>query len=154
MTKITPLGVELTKMRVSWRKTRKLPKQPAQCADLLYDTRQLRLQIQKQVDELQELETQLNEYFIDNLSKQDATGIAGQLARVQIIPKVIPVVDTEHDGWNKVYAFVKRFNRFDLLQKRLTESAVTEMWEAGKQIPGVTKFHCKKVSCTLVKGGK
>ncbi len=125
----------------------RLPKSAAACADLLYKTREQRLQLQRQLDRMEGLETALKEYFIDSLPKSKATGIAGRVARVQILPHPIPVVD----DWTKFYAYVRRNNAFELLQRRLSESAVKERLDDKKTVPGVGIFQAKKVSCTLIK---
>jgi hypothetical protein len=127
----------------------KLPKSPAACADLLFSTRKKRLAMQKEVDKLQEAETALNEYFRKNLPK-GTTGVAGKLARVQTDKKSIPRVA----DWD---AFWKGFNvkrDKDLLQRRLSDAAVQERWDAKKVIPGVEKFNLVTVHVTALKGGK
>ena len=116
---------------------------------MLYTTRQNRLKLQKEVEELQKLETALNEYFRKSLPK-GTTGVAGKVARVQTDRKEIPQVE----DWD---AFWKGFNikrDRDLLQRRLSDSAVKERWDAKKTIPGVIKFGVVTVSVTAVKGGK
>lgn len=122
----------------------KLPSTPAACADLLFVTREQRLDLQRRLDKMAELESALKEWFIENLPRSDASGIAGKIARVQIKANPTPVVD----DWDKFYAYVKRHNAFELLQRRLNETAVKERWEDKKQVPGVGVFQAKKVSCT------
>jgi hypothetical protein len=126
----------------------KLPRSPAQCADLLYQTREQRLKVQKEVDRLQAQETALKEFFIATLPKSQATGIAGRLARVQTSTHTVPVVE----DWEAFYKFVrKEKNGFVFLQRRLSEAPVLERWEAKKQVPGIGRFNAVKVSCTLLK---
>jgi hypothetical protein len=128
------------------KKEAALPKQPAACADLLYTTREQRLALQKQVDELKALETRLKEFFIDTLPKSQATGVAGKLARVTVVQKTSPIVE----DWEAFYAYVKKNNAFELMQKRLSDTAVKERWEDGKTIPGVTVNHYVDVSLNKV----
>jgi hypothetical protein len=130
-------------------KPNKLPKSLGQCADLLYATRQTRLALQREVDELQAQETAIKDHLINTLPKDDSTGAAGKVARVQI---TVSSKATAED-WPKVYEFVRKYRRFDLLYRRLNDSAVKEMWDAGKEIPGVGKFNVVGVSCTALKGG-
>lgn len=125
----------------------KLPKSPAACADLLYQTRKDRLELQHKIDDLAELETALKEFFINNLPKSQASGIAGKVARVQLGAKVVPQVA----DWPAFYKYVKKNNAFYLMQKRLSESGIVEIWEDGKKVPGVEKFNVVTVSCTAVK---
>jgi hypothetical protein len=50
--------------------------------------------------------------------------------------------------WVKFYAYVRRNAAFELLQRRLNESAIKERLDDKKPVPGVTIFNAKKVSCT------
>ena len=123
----------------------KMPKSLAQCADLYYATMQERLALQRKVEALKETETQIAEYLINNL-KKDTTGIAGKVARVFVTNKTRPQVD----DWNALYAYiVKEYKKnpgvFSLLQRRVGEEAVNELWEASKKIPGVSAFTYPKV---------
>jgi hypothetical protein len=126
----------------------KLPKSLAQCADLLYKTREERYKAQRVVDKLAATEHALNEHFIANLPKSQATGIAGKLARVQVGTKPIPRVE----DWPAFYLYIKKNNAFDLLQRRVNDGAIKERWEDKKQVPGVSRFNVVKVSCTALKG--
>lgn len=122
-----------------------LPESDGAKADLLYKAREARLEVQKEVEAIAKLESQLKDYFINNLPK-DTTGAAGRVARVQTLNKRIPqVVD-----WDKFYAFVSKKKFFHLLQRRLNDKAVTEIWENNKQVPGVDVFTTVTVSCTKV----
>lgn len=123
-----------------------LPKSPAARADVLYACEKMRLDLQKRVEKLKKLESELDQYFIDTLPVSQASGIAGQVARVQIKPNPKPIVE----DWDKFYAYVKKNNAFDLLQRRVSESAVEERWADKKQVPGVGIFHTKKVSVTKI----
>lgn len=127
----------------------KLPKSAAACADLLYKTREARYKLQKEVDKLKAVETACNEFFINNLPK-DTTGISGKVAQVHVDSKPVPQVE----DWDAFYKHVKKTGQFDLMQRRLSESAIKERWENNKTVPGVTKFNVKTVSCTALKGRK
>lgn len=124
----------------------KLPKTLALCADELYKTREARLALQKQVDELTSRESAIKEHLINNLPKSDASGVAGKLARVTIVTKVIAQVK----DWDKLYAYIKKNNAFEFLQRRLTDTAIKERWDNGKEVPGVEPFNAVTVSINKV----
>jgi hypothetical protein len=124
----------------------KMPKTLALCADELYKTREARLVAQKAVEALESKESALKEHLINNLPKSDASGVAGKLARVTIVTKVIPQVK----DWDKFYKFIKKTGSFDLMQRRLTDTAVQERWDNGKEVPGVEPFNVVKVSLNKV----
>lgn len=134
---------------------KKIPKSLAQVADLLYETKNARLEQQKKVEELEKFESQLKNHLIDNLKKGDANGIQGKVCRVSIVPKEKPAIVTEkdgepYDGWKDFYAYVKKNNAFELLQRRLNETAIKERWENKKNVPGVRTFTVLTVSMNKV----
>lgn len=126
--------------------TFKPPKNLGACADRLYELRQQRLTVQKEVDKLAAEEAALREHIINTLPKSEASGIAGKLARVTVVTKQVPQVK----DWDAFYKFVKKTGSFDLLQRRLTDQAIKERWEAGKEVPGVEHFNAVSISLNKV----
>ena len=130
----------------------KLPKTLAACADEYYTVMQERLKLQRQADELKKRETQLAEHLIQNLPKSDATGVAGKVARVTVTTKVRPEVQ----DWDALYAYIHTRAKKDpgvwsLLQRRVGDAAVQEIWDAGKDVPGVKPFQYPKLSYSAIK---
>lgn len=123
-----------------------LPKSIGLCADLYSDVRALRLMMEKEVEVVQARETEIKNHIIDNLSKSDDTGAAGKRFRAQIVMKEVPQIA----DWAVFTGYVLEHDRFDLVQKRLGENAVKDMWEAGEDIPGVAKFNTPTVSITKI----
>jgi hypothetical protein len=124
----------------------KFPKALGACADKLFELRNKRLAEQKKVDEIAAEETALKNHIIENLPKSEASGVAGKLARVTVVTKQIPQVK----DWDAFYKYVKKTGSFDLMQKRLTDAAIKERWEAGKEVPGVEHFNAVSVSINKV----
>ena len=123
----------------------KLPKTMGACADLLYETREKRLAAQKIVDDLAKQEAAVREHIINNLPKTD-TGASGKRARVSVVTKQVPQVK----DWDKFYAHVKKTGQFELMQRRLADTAIRERWDNGKQIPGVEAFGVVSVSMNKI----
>jgi hypothetical protein len=124
----------------------KIPGTLGACADLLYTTRQTRLTEGKTLKEYEETEKVLKDHLIATLPKSDANGVSGRVARVTIVSKAVPVVE----DWDAFYAFVRKAKRFDLLQRRLNDEAVKEMWDNNKTIPGVGVFNAVGVSVNKI----
>lgn len=127
----------------------KLPKTLAQCADLLYKTREDRLKLKREVDALEDLESALKQHLIEQLPKSKSSGIAGKSARVALDKRVMPAVK----DWTAVHKYIakncaKNPGVFAILGKTLSREAVNEVWESGKAIPGVERFEVTTVSCT------
>lgn len=119
----------------------KAPATLGAAADRLYTVRAKRLALQKQVDAMRAEETFLSEHLIQKLPKSQASGIAGRVARATVGTKDVPQVA----DWEALQAHIlKNAKRnpgvWALMQRRVGEAAVKELWEAGKTVPGVTKF--------------
>jgi hypothetical protein len=124
----------------------KFPKALGACADKLFELRNKRLAEQKKVDEIAAEESALKNHIIENLPKSEASGVAGKLARVTVVTKQVPQVK----DWDAFYKYVKKTGSFDLMQKRLTDAAIKERWEAGKEVPGVEHFNAVSVSINKI----
>ena len=125
----------------------KKAKTTAARADLLYTMDRARLELGKQVTALEEAESKLKQWFIQELPEKDGTGISGKMAHIQIKRKERPNVT----DWTAFYAHIGKTKSFDLLNKMVNTKAVGERWEANKQIPGLEKFAYSSVSITKVK---
>lgn len=118
----------------------------AEKVDLYYSTRQRRLELQHEVDDLQAEETKLKNELIDSISKSDATGVAGKLARITVVTKPKPQVK----DWDAFFTYVRRRGAWDLIQRRISEAAVKERWADNKVIPGVEVFNVVDLSVNKV----
>lgn len=124
----------------------KIPQTLGECADLLYDTRAQRLELQKQVDLLASHESQLKAHIIESLPKENAIGIAGKVAKVTLATKSVAQVK----DWGEFYKYVQSTGEFDLMQRRVSDAAIKERWEAGDEIPGVDPFSFTTLSINKV----
>lgn len=125
-----------------------VPKSLGAAADCLYQLKEERLRLQKEVEQLEANEKLVKNYLIDNLPKSQALGVAGKVARATIITQVVPSVKAEN--WPLVFAYIKKKGAFDLMQKRLSTAAVESRWNEGLEIPGVEPFNIVKVSLNKV----
>jgi hypothetical protein len=123
-----------------------LPASIGLCADLYAEVRELRLAMQKMVDEVKARESEVREHIINSLSKSDDTGAAGKKYRAQVVTKLKPALK----DWNAFMGYVILERRTDLLQKRMNERAVLDMLEEGESVPGVEKFNAVDVSITKI----
>lgn len=114
-----------------------------EAADMLYDKRKERMEAQKVVDAIKKCESELTTYIINNLSKEDAEGVSGKIARVSVTVDAIPTVE----DWESFYAFIHEKRLFALLQKRVSTAAVKDMWNDDVEVPGVGVFNKVGVSC-------
>lgn len=134
-----------------------IPVSIGRCADLYHDVRELRLAMAKEVEAVEAFERRVKTHMLDNLSRSDDSGASGLRYRAQRVekdvPRVVAIVEGEEDvgaGWDALHGYIAETGRFDLLQKRLGEKAVKDMWEAGETIPGVAKFKTVDISVTKI----
>jgi len=151
-----PEGKDTThKFQKGW----KAPKSVAIAADALWNAQLKKSEAQKAVDLIAAEESDLKAWIIETLPKSEASGVAGKLCRVTITKKDVPRVE----DWPKVYeSIVAQYqahklkkdgmeaSAFALLQKRLGEAAVKEIWENGKTLEGVGKFTVTSLSVNKV----
>lgn len=142
---------QLTAQLAAARPKFKIPKKLAECADLLYTTRQERLSLARIVADAETDEKALKEYVVTNLPKSNASGISGTIANVSVGSKVI-VMTEDFDKFMKyiVKEYPKNPGVVALLSRAINVTAAEEMWKAGKKIPGLARGTVPNISCTKV----
>jgi hypothetical protein len=134
-----------------------LPTSLGRCADLYRDVREVRLAMEKEAGEVKAREAEIREHLIRNLDKGGDTGAAGLRYRAQLVQKThyrIAPADKETgaaSGWGILCSWIRKNDRFDLLQKRINEAAATEFQqETGRVIPGLERMTLPDVSVTKI----
>ena len=133
-------------MKPEYQEGSEMPPSIGLCADLYAEVREIRLAMQKHVDAVKSRESEVREHIIANLSKSDDTGAAGKKYRAQIVMKDTPRLK----DWDAFTEFVAKAKRFDLMQKRLSDKAVKDVWDSGETVPGVEAFKAIDVSITKI----
>jgi hypothetical protein len=70
------------------------------------------------------------------LDAQDTRKAEGKKASVSIGESVVGTVD----DWDAIWAYIAKNKFFHLVQKRLSDPALRELWAHGKVVPGVQPF--------------
>jgi len=121
----------------------KPPKSLPACADLLASIRAERLAADKVAEGLKAKETILKEHLINNVPK-DSAGAMGKLYTATITTKTKPRVA----DWPLLWAHIKKTGEFDLMQRRLSDTAVMDRINDKRKLPGVETFTYVDVSLT------
>jgi hypothetical protein len=121
-----------------------MPVSIGRCADLYSEVRELRLAMDKEVAVIKARETEIREHIINSLSKSDDTGAAGLKYRAQIVIKVAAKIE----DWGVFTSWIRKHDRFDLLHKRINETAIKDLWAERETVPGVEKINVPDVSIT------
>lgn len=116
-------------------------------ADLYSETRELRLAMQKAVDEVKARETEIHKMILGALAESPDNGAAGEKYRVQLVKKTFYGAK----DWPALHAWIQQNGMFELLQKRLSDTAVKELHEAYNQLPpGVEQTEVDALSFSKV----
>lgn len=99
---------------------------------------------EKQLAKAKAVYEKIETEIFDAFDKESIDGAKGKTAAVSVSKKVVAnIVDP-----NKVYAYIKKTSRFDLLQRRVNNAVYEELSKNGKvAIPGLATF--TKVSLKL-----
>lgn len=114
------------------------------CIDALYLQRAERLAVEKTVKEMKTRELALRVHIKSVLDSISLESGAGKLATTSIQLSVEPTAK----DWPAIYAFIVENDAFDMLQRRLSSTAVKDRWDEGIIIPGIDKFDTWDLSLT------
>jgi hypothetical protein len=115
---------------------------------------QARLAKQREADALEAEERFVKAWIIDTLPMSNATGVAGHVCSVRVVPKERPqLVAEQADAFFEFVAKNRKKGAFALLNRALNAKACAEYWAQGKEIPGVAREQYKTLSYSKI-GGK
>lgn len=109
------------------------PAELATKVDAFKAFREKRLSLAKEVEALKAEEARLKEELIELFSDSEVSTIGGKLAIISLVQKTKPVAT----DWPALHKHILDSGDFDLLQRKLGESAVKARWEDGEDVPGV-----------------
>jgi len=121
-----------------------IPSDPRDMLRLYRDVREKRLLMQKQVDAVSKFEGELKNALIDAIPKS-GDGIVADGYSAVVTTKTKPTVK----DWAAFHEYVANTGRFDMLQKRLADAAVTDT-EGWESLPGMGTFNVVDLSVTKV----
>jgi hypothetical protein len=119
-------------------------------ADFVYREQQRRFKLEHEAEEIKMMETAVLSYLKRKVGvKQLLTGVAGATGALALVPRsVYSIIDPR-----EFYRFIARTKSFDLLQRRLNDSAVRARFEEGKRVPGIEVEEAYRLSVTRAKAG-
>lgn len=94
------------------------------------------------VDAAEAVKKALGEELMKAAALQNLEKGGGKTSGFTIKPQTVPQVE----NWDMFYAFIDENKYWHLLQRRPGVQACAELWEQGKQIPGVERFTQLKVT--------
>lgn len=115
--------------------------------DQYISLRAQRLVLEKQAEEVKETEELLKDAIISKYREQGMTGLGAKNGFV----KMTSAIEPQAQDWLQTWEYIRETNQFDLLHKRLTNTAVKERWAAGIEVPGVGRQEVFRLSVSGAK---
>lgn len=116
--------------------------------DLLYATRVQRLDAEKEIKALKTKEVGFRMRIKQMLDAASLEAGSGKTATTSVCYTTEPTAK----DWPAIYSYIVENDAFDMLQRRLSATAVRDRWNDGIIIPGIEKFDTWDLS--LVKRNK
>lgn len=123
----------------------KVPASLGEAIDLLDKLRDERLELGAKLADVKAREDFIEGAIFNRFEKSKLEGGRGKIAQASISMQEVPTIE-DSDAF---YGYIKKSGELDLLQRRVSSTAVRERWKAGKVVPGVGKF--TKISLSLTK---
>ena len=110
--------------------------------DSLWAKREEKREAESKVKVIESEIAAIEESLMERMDKEETSKSQGTKASVSITMATVANVE----DWAAFHAFVAKNKYFHLLQKRVSDPAVRELWDAGKKVPGVQPFSKRKLN--------
>lgn len=114
--------------------------------DQLWAAREEKRNLESQVKEVEQTIKKIEEMLMTRLDAEGMDKATGKKASVSITTSVVADVQ----DWDLLYPYIAKNKFWHLLQKRVSDPSVRELWDAGKKVPGVLPFTRKKLNVRTV----
>lgn len=114
--------------------------------DQLWAAREEKRKLEVQVKEIEhrilEIETQL----MERMGAEGMDKATGKKASISITSSTVADVK----DWDLLWPFIAKNKYWHLIQKRVSDPGIRELWESGKKVPGVLPFTKKRLNLRTV----
>lgn len=119
------------------------PEAAGNIADQYKEANLARLALAKQVEDLESTERALKQILINHFLASKTRAVSGNNGYVvSLKTKEQPVAK----DWLAIQAFIKENDAWDLMQRRLSDSAIAARWAEGIQVTGVESLDVYSLS--------
>lgn len=115
--------------------------------DSYVNIREQRLAADRLAEQLKETEEDLKRTIIAKFQEQGLKALGGSNGLV----KMTELDEPKAENWELIYDYVAEHQAWHLLHKRITTTAIKELWDDGKTVPGVGHQKVYKLSVSGVK---
>lgn len=124
----------------------KWPKTPGGLIDRAYRLRLQRQILSKQVEAIKSEEAAIKEFLIQTVKKSRLQGAKGREAQFSFKPIERPVIE----DFDKICKWQVSKGGIIIVQRRLSEDTINQLWADKRKIPGVGVYDDFKFSLTKV----
>jgi hypothetical protein len=110
--------------------------------DKLWAKREEKREAEAKVKVIEAEIASIEESLMERMDKEATTKSQGTKASVSVTQTTVANVT----DWEAFHAYVAKNKYFHLLQKRVSDPAVRELWDGGKKVPGVQPFAKRKLN--------
>lgn len=110
--------------------------------DSLWAKREEKRSVEAKVKVIEAEIAAIEESLMERMDKEETTKSQGTKASVSITQATVANVE----DWEAFHSYIAKNKYFHLLQKRVSDPAVRELWDAGKKVPGVQPFSKRKLN--------
>ena len=110
--------------------------------DALFKLRERLREIQQEEKDQLELISAAETVLLETMEREGVEKSTGKFATVSIAK----VTSANITDWDAFWAYVFKNKYSHLLQRRVSDPAVRELWEGGKQVPGAEPFTKTKLN--------
>lgn len=119
--------------------------------DTLHALREKKTKAERVVDAVKKLIDETEQVVMTALKEAGLESARGKKLQATLSPRSYPQIE----DYEKLVTHIKKTGAFELLQRRLSSTAVRERWDQKQVVPGVIAFRTTELSLTAVtkKGG-
>lgn len=139
----------MTSVKNAPKKKYKFPKTIGECLKHLAKLRAQQLKLAAQLKPFVDEDAALREHLIETFTKEELKSARGSGIALSYYTTAVPVVEDP----DKFMAFATKKKNWDLLSASCKSDAWRARLEAGKAVPGVTKYDRPTLSVRTDKGG-
>ena len=110
--------------------------------DSLWSKREEKREAEVKIKAIEAEIASIEESLMERMDKEETSKSQGTKASVSITQATVANVE----DWAAFHAYIAKNKYFHLLQKRASDPAVRELWDAGKKVPGVQPFTKRKLN--------
>lgn len=110
--------------------------------DTYQELRAKRLDLEKQAQDVKELETAAKDAITAGLQKSGATAIGGSTHTAQLVSKDVPVLN----DWETFMHWCAQHDAFDCVQRRISAPAIRLRMEDGIMVDGIRQETIQQLS--------